>query len=211
MDRNTLGNPYLANAIENLRAGSRELEVANMLAGKTDEEARGLIETLYRQAKRIPAEAPAAIATADELLRQLNARRRIQAESLASRAGGILAAIALVLGLGGAQPAHAGEWFTPYRTQDTVRQAIYTGLLVVDYGQTLDIKNHPELEEKNPLLGPHPTDSEITRHFVVGALLHAGVTWAIPRDWRPYWQYITIGVEAGYVANNFRIGLSLDY
>lgn len=43
--------------------------------------------------------------------------------------------------------------------------------LVVDCCQTLDIKNHSNLHESNPLLGPHPSDKRIIVYFFVCTIL----------------------------------------
>ena len=40
-------------------------------------------------------------------------------------------------------------------------------LLVIDYRQTLDIKNHSDIEEINLILGKHPTDQRINSYFVI--------------------------------------------
>ena len=44
---------------------------------------------------------------------------------------------------------------------DLAREAIFAAEVLVDYRQTLDIKNHPGVYELNPIMGRHPSDDRI--------------------------------------------------
>ncbi len=95
---------------------------------------------------------------------------------------------------------------------DLQREAAYFALHLVDWGQTLDIADRPDdAYELNPFLPDHPTRAQVNRYFLVSGILHAAVTVALPADWRPAWQYVTIGVQLSTVANNHRIGLRLAF
>lgn len=95
---------------------------------------------------------------------------------------------------------------------ELAKQAVYTGLLVLDYRQTLDIKNHPDMYEMNPLLGEHPGDSRIGRHFVTVGIVHATVAWFLPRPYKTWWQNIGLVDEAFTVArNHFHVGLQVRF
>lgn len=91
--------------------------------------------------------------------------------------------------------------------------------MAIDYGQTLDIASNPQWKETNPILGEHPTRSEVTRYFAVAAVLHPTISALLPTDkclgpvcdWRKAWQWVTIGVEAGYVAHNYSLGIRTDF
>lgn len=119
-----------------------------------------------------------------------------------------------------AGPAGA-EWFSGLDRAAVAREAAYDGLLLVDYGQTLDIKNHPGSYETNPLLGKHPSDEQIRRHFGAALVIHGLVSWALPDkpinrlgialSPRALWQYVTLGVEGAVVASNFGMGLKVRF
>lgn len=120
-------------------------------------------------------------------------------------------ATAMVLFLLVASPSLADEW----TTADTAREVTYLALHVVDWGQTLDIENHPDLRETNPILGSHPSRGEINTYFIATGLLHPIVSYGLrkyaPDGWVQAWQYVTIGVELGAVGNNASIGIGFGF
>lgn len=51
--------------------------------------------------------------------------------------------------------------------------------------------------EENPVIGPCGNRVPLPVYIPVSALLHAGITWAIPEGkWRTLWLGITVGAEA---------------
>jgi hypothetical protein len=95
---------------------------------------------------------------------------------------------------------------------DSAREAAYLALHVADWGQTLDIADHPDKwHENNPALGSHPSRGEVNRYFAITGLLHPVISYALPDDWRPYWQYGTIGLEVICVGNNARMGIGFGF
>lgn len=105
-------------------------------------------------------------------------------------------------------PATAGDW----TKEDTEWQAAYLALHIADWGQTRDAAAHPgRYVEQNPILGEHPARAQIDKYFVATALLHTGIAYVLPPDWRRAWQQITIGFEVGVVARNARIGLQVNF
>jgi hypothetical protein len=113
--------------------------------------------------------------------------------------------VALLLGVSSA-PA-AAEW----TAADTAREAVYLGLHVADWGQTLDIENHPNIHETNPILGEDPNRSAINAFFVGTGLLHAGISYILPRPYREVWQYVSIGYRFSYVEQNHNLGLKFGF
>lgn len=116
---------------------------------------------------------------------------------------------------------------------DTVREAVYLSVLAIDWGQTLQISKHQakgctytvasgsgfgtkwsgdcdysEMEEVNPLLGKHPSNAEINRFFIAGALLHYAIAKTLPSEWREPFQYLGIGLEIGVIGHNFILSKS---
>ncbi len=109
-------------------------------------------------------------------------------------------------------PAHADEW----TTADTAREVTYLALHVVDWGQTLEVSNHPEkYHEHNVILGKHPSRGEVNAYFIATGLLHPVVSYGLrkytPDGWVQAWQYVTIGIEVGATANNFKLGIGFGF
>jgi len=104
-------------------------------------------------------------------------------------------------------PAHAQDW----TQSDMARETAWGILWIADWGQTLDISARPrEYREQNPMLGSHPGRGTVNAYFLSGLLLHPIIAHIAGR-YRRHWQYVTIGVELGYVANNARIGLRMRF
>lgn len=116
--------------------------------------------------------------------------------------------IALLL-LTAAMPARAAD---PWSTQDVALQATYTVLHVMDWGQTRYIAAHPDEHfERNPLLGRHPHKDTVDLYFAGTLVAHTVVTHLLPREWRPYWQAVTIGLEGSCVGWNFAGGIKVRF
>ncbi len=110
--------------------------------------------------------------------------------------------------------------FTPYcaggrnkwSTQDKTLEGTYQVLHVLDWGQTRDIAKNPDkYYEMNPILGKHPSTTEVDIYFITTAILHPIVTHLLPNTWRPWWQGITISVSGVCVVNNFAVGIKMDF
>lgn len=94
---------------------------------------------------------------------------------------------------------------------EIAKEAAFASLVLVDYRQTLDIKNRPGLYEQNPVIGKHPSDARL-RNFCLGTVVgHLAVSYFLPRPYKAYWQNITIVIETGFVSQNARLGLSVNF
>jgi hypothetical protein len=86
---------------------------------------------------------------------------------------------------------------------------VFDAALAADMLTTADIHNHARLYETNPILGRHPSEARIAIYGATSALAHAGVTLLLPRRFVEAWEALSIGVEVGYVAHNYHLGLRL--
>ena len=76
----------------------------------------------------------------------------------------------------------------------------------------MDIARQPgRYHEINPLMGKHPSVGRVNVYMGLSAAVHLAVSWALPKDYRGYWQWVTIGVTGGLVGNNFNIGLKVRF
>lgn len=83
-----------------------------------------------------------------------------------------------------------------------------TSLLVADWGQTRYITSaYPRYYESNVLLGERPSMRKVDTHFTLALTGNAVVGCALPKRYRKYWWGAVSLLEAGYVANNYTIGV----
>lgn len=112
--------------------------------------------------------------------------------------------------------AHAWE-HDEWRKSDTVREVVWQVINLADLGTTLDIAKSNDAagrvvyRERNPVLGPDPSPERVTALILLGAVAHAGVSYALPAGWRDAWQYISIGKSLNSVDNNLSLGLRLNF
>ena len=125
----------------------------------------------------------------------------------------------LVIGVIICGPAHAWE-LDPCSKTDIALEILSQGLLLVDWGQSLDITKRDEYYEKNAYLGKNPSRSKVNAYFALSCLTHAGITWMMPASARVFglqfsprraWQYAYIGYESSFVANNYQLGLKVSF
>jgi hypothetical protein len=111
--------------------------------------------------------------------------------------------------------ASTGTQASDWTHDDTGRELVFQGLLLVDWGQTLDISyschNGGKYYETNPILGECPDRGKVNTYILGAAVLHAGISYVLPPDWRKPWQYTSIIIEAGAVAHNINIGLQVRF
>ena len=82
-------------------------------------------------------------------------------------------------------------------------------LLLVDYRQTLDIKNHSEDFETNIILGKHPSDLRITVYFISAAALFVVLFLVFPFYAQIAWFLGWAAVEVWAICNNNKLGLKI--
>jgi hypothetical protein len=98
---------------------------------------------------------------------------------------------------------------------DRNREIGYLVLHAIDWGQTLDIShdchNGRERWEHNPVLGTCPSRSNVNRYFLATGIAHYAVARSLPPKWRRVFQHVTIGMQLGTVASNWKIGLTVRF
>ena len=95
---------------------------------------------------------------------------------------------------------------------DRNREIVFDVINAVDWAQTRYIAKHSnQFEELNPILGKHPSISQVNWYFLSETIGHSLVTYAIPARWRPFWQGMTIGVELETTVHNARIGIRMEF
>lgn len=118
-------------------------------------------------------------------------------------------AIILILFLIFATPANATD---PWSRGDTYREVAALTLRLIDYKTTLQIAKHPnEYREANPLLGEHPSVGEVNTFFIIATVAHPIISYALPKEYRKAFQYISIGVSGTASITNVWSGLKIRF
>lgn len=134
-------------------------------------------------------------------------RFRIDVEVTRSALGRPMTRLLLLVALLAPAAARADEW----RTRDTVAEAVCVAALLADYSTTLAVVHHPDRwHETNPLLGRHPSAAAASAYFGASIAAHALVSRLLPHPYRDVWQFVTLTVEAGYVASNISAGVRFE-
>lgn len=116
-----------------------------------------------------------------------------------------------------------------WSTSDTVRQSIFTALMVADWGQTRYIAKHPDqyYEKINKILDSQPSPRSVNNYFMAATVAHYAISrYGIPlimpainyvfteasvSDVRAGWQYVSIGFETNMVSRNYRLGINFNF
>lgn len=120
----------------------------------------------------------------------------------------LLAIIFLVLTT--CNPVYA---FDEWTNRDTVTQAAYATVHGIDWLQTREIAEHPQsFYEKNPILGLHPTRGRVDVYFATTYLLHHGIAYVLPKEYRANWQNVWIGLELATIVGNYtRVNIKVGF
>ena len=93
---------------------------------------------------------------------------------------------------------------------DTRRESVYLLLHCTDWAQTLQIADsRGRWVEYNPVLGRRPSRGAVNAWFLTTGLAHVLVARQLSPEARWWFQNVTIGLEGGCVAVNFRVGVRL--
>ena len=102
--------------------------------------------------------------------------------------------------------------FDEWTKGDSYAEAAYLTLQYIDWKQSREIQKHPEkYQENNFILGKHPTQAEADRYNIIAAVAHFGIAYMLPRKYRDFWQYSTIGMETAIIYNNKQVGLQIRF
>ena len=101
----------------------------------------------------------------------------------------------------------AGDW----SEEDQQRQLALTALRVIDWGQTLDIIESPDVHERNLMLGRNPSRGKVNTYM--STLIVA--EWALAKHFSPQnrkkYQYVMIAIESLVVLSNRRLGVRINF
>jgi len=90
------------------------------------------------------------------------------------------------------------------------KEVIFVALMFEDYTQTKEIKEKPGIQETNPILGKHPSDSKIKNYFITTIITEVLVVHNIP-SYRDTLLDVGIVFEGGVTMHNAKIGLTWKF
>lgn len=101
--------------------------------------------------------------------------------------------------------------FDEWRVTDKALAATMSTLLIVDWGQTINITRNPAYHEINPIIGPHPSETDV--HLYMGSALIStlAISHILPSKYRTLFLLSVIAIEIPTVYNNHRIGLRMQF
>jgi len=99
----------------------------------------------------------------------------------------------------------------PWTARDYALESVVVAEFAVDWKQSSDIHERYWNYECNPIMGRHPRQSTINQYFATTTLLHIFFADQLSGKWRTAWQATWIGVEAGVIGNNYKIGIHLTF
>lgn len=102
----------------------------------------------------------------------------------------------------------------PWSDQDIALEGAVVAISVLDMMQTHYIVDHSQYYEVNPMLGQHPSHTDVTNYFLLSIAAHITLVNYLPaKGWRPTVQIASI-ISEGYVTvtNSYlKIGLSSNF
>ncbi len=102
----------------------------------------------------------------------------------------------------------ADQW----SARDKYLETTFLAIDLMDWGLTRDVAvRDKEYHEYNPILGKHPSLDQVNAYFLATAMAHVGIVHFLPKEYRPWFQLLTIGASGYCVANNFSLGLRLRF
>lgn len=102
----------------------------------------------------------------------------------------------------------AGDKWTQ---EDTAYQAVFITALSCDWLQTKEIARNPNYYETNFILGKYPSQNEVDFYLLSAAILHTGIAYYLPKEYRRIWQCFWIGVEMNCVRHNYSSGIRINF
>jgi len=119
-----------------------------------------------------------------------------------------------------ALPCNASQFSKAEATEEIAFQI----LNVIDIGQTLDIKHHPNIHEGRlfesggsaEIIGEHPSDAQVVGWLAVEGAAHYAISRYMIRHDAPKWlvhawQAVTIGMKANCIQSNYHLGLKISF
>lgn len=101
--------------------------------------------------------------------------------------------------------------FDSWTIEDKALAATMSTLVIIDWGQTINITRNPSYHEVNPLLGPHPSGKDVNLYMGSAIISSLTIAYLLPSNYRKLFMGSVISLELPYVYNNHQIGLRVQF
>ena len=95
--------------------------------------------------------------------------------------------------------------------KDTVYQATFLALEMVDWLQTKEIARNTRYYETNIILGKYPKQNTVDLYFFSTTITHSVIAYYLPKEYRRIWQCVFIGIQVGCIVHNYNAGIKINF
>ena len=82
----------------------------------------------------------------------------------------------------------------------------------IDWLQTISAMKQPDIyHDNNPVMGKHPSLDKVDSYMAISAIGHLAISYLLPKEYRPYWHYLTIAISGTCVINNINVGVNINF
>ncbi|HDZ25111.1 MAG TPA: hypothetical protein ENH65_01195 [Candidatus Aminicenantes bacterium] len=86
-------------------------------------------------------------------------------------------------------------------------EIVWQALHIMDWYQTRQIVDDPNYWEMNPLIGKDPTRGQVNSWMAGFAVGHLVTSHFLPKEYKKWFQGISLGAKGATVIWNYRVGL----
>lgn len=102
--------------------------------------------------------------------------------------------------------------FDKWDTADKTLATVAVLAAVVDWRQTRVIAANPDkYEEKNPVMGSHPSKAKVDLIFGLQVAANLAIAHVLPSNYRKMWLGAGIALSVYCIANNVGIGVGIQW
>ena len=99
----------------------------------------------------------------------------------------------------------------PLTDKDKANIILFNVMQGIDMLQTLEIANNDDYYEKNPILGKHPSETQVITYFIARGFAHYHATNMIPQKYRNLFHGYNIIYNYNVIKDNHELGIRIDF
>tara|TARA_B100001175_G_C19428708_1_gene600023 strand:+ start:426 stop:803 length:378 start_codon:yes stop_codon:yes gene_type:complete len=99
----------------------------------------------------------------------------------------------------------------PLTEKDKANVILFNVMQGIDMLQTLEIANNDDYYEKNPILGKHPSETQVITYFIARGFAHYHATNMIPQKYRNLFHGYNIIYNYNVIKDNHELGIRIDF
>ena len=99
----------------------------------------------------------------------------------------------------------------PLTEKDKANVILFNVMQGIDMLQTLEIANNDDYYEKNPILGKHPSETQVITYFIARGFAHYHATNMIPQKYRNLFHSYNIIYNYNVIKDNHELGIRIDF